>query len=312
MVVKGFVDFENNFLWNKDVLGKTYEILIKENKYNIHFPKIPNEWNNKNENLDHILHFPLEAPQITNEFRKGTDKIIYGYPVSYPSGVSSISLISVSFNTEKNIDLKSKILYDNIEEWLNNFFKIIKIISNYTATKTKINDLGESLELYLDDDKLIRIPNTNEIEFQIVETEDEEAITDDIVKKAINLLNNKFIIPDAYVYYLTAMEAYEDNNYRNCILDCSTAAEISVTNRILNYCDKNEIVLSNNKLSYYKGLESKSKLLVFLKDNPKINFSLISKPRNKAIHSGDKISHDETKLCLNETKKLIDYFQKFY
>lgn len=297
-----FLNIASNLLWKKTVLGKIYTININGIDYKIHFPQLSEKTTKDNYNLS------LIAPEIIKEHNLREDYVEYGSVIDSPKYDCFINYVVISGEVPSDKEIEE--LYSNIDKWVLSFLNIIKIIQNIIVHENKVDYVSERLELFIKENDYKSPSNANmpKLTFYM----NHEMVSNNTVNKAIRLLNDNVSIPEEYGYYLNAISYYEKRQYRNCILECATTAEMSVTDRLVENCKKNQIIGYKSAIKNYKGLESSFAALVFFNDRPDIDISKITIPRNNAIHSGKKIEEAEAQECLKATKKLLDELKKFY
>lgn len=298
----GFLNIASNLLWEKTVLGKIYTININGIDYKIHFPRLSEKTTKDNYNLS------LIAPKIVMEHNLNEDYVEFGDVIDSPNYDCFINYVVISGEVSSDKEIEE--LYFKIDEWVLSFLNIIKIIQNIIIHESKVDYVSDRLELFIKENDYKSPSNINmpKITFYV----NRQVVSNNTVNKAIRLLNNNVSIPEEYRYYLNAISNYEKRQYRNCILECATAAEIVVTNRLIEKCIQNNIEGYEDTIEKYNGLKNKMDALVFFNDKPKIDIRKISKPRNTAIHEGKDIDEKEAKECLETTKELLDKFRKFY
>lgn len=298
----GFLNIASNLLWKKTVLGKIYTININGIDYKIHFPRLSEKTTKDNYNLS------LIAPKIVIEHNLNEDYVEFGNVIDSPNYDCFINYVVISGEVPSDKEIEE--LYSKIDEWVLSFLNIIKIIQNIIIHENKVDYVSDRLELVIKENDYKSPSNVNmpKITFYM----NHQAVSNNTVNKAIRLLNNNVSIPEEYRYYLNAISNYEKRQYRNCILECATAAEMTVTDRLVENCKKNQITGYKSAIKNYKGLESSFDALVFFNDRPDIDISKITTPRNNAIHLGKKIEEAEAQECLKATKRLLDKLKIFY
>ena len=302
MNVVGYLNIGSNLLWDKGVLGKTYNIKICDVELKMHFPQLSNEIDIDNYNKS------LIAPKIINDLELREDYVDYGIVISSPKYDCHINYVVITGEISNYEKIKE--LFIEADNWVHSFINIIKLKQNIIVHESGIEYDSNLLELFIKEKNYASMSNVNMPTFTFYINED--TINNNCVKKTLEILNNNIIIPVEYEFLLKAIEYYEKKQYRNCVLECATASEIVVTNRIISNCEKNNIKGYMDTIKKYNGLESKYRILLFFNDKPQLDINKITTPRNKAIHNGKNITEDEARECLKITKKLIDTYIKFY
>lgn len=301
----GIINLSSNLCWDKSVLGKKYKIILNKKEYFLYFPEKPLNWEIDKEDV-----YLIPPSTIKNvNFDKS---INFGYIKKHLPGLySTINYIVIECNNSKKKELYE--LLDIIDEWIKQFIKLLKIITDSILFSTEFNHLGNLIDLYkIDNNVSSIISNTKNVNIIISIPNYQKSVKNMHVETAINLLNSKFVLSESYEYYIDAVTEYENKNFRHAIIDCSTAAEICVTNRIIKDCEDKKIELPTKYLDKFNGLNKLKELLILLDDKVDINYSYITNPRNKVIHNGSIIDVADTYNCIKETKKLLDKYEKFY
>lgn len=301
MHIVGYLNIKSNILWKKSVLGKVYKVNICENEFQIHFPNMPKKFKIVD---NRVL---LGQPDIIDELKLGKDFVEFG-ALDTSENDSIIDYVVITGEVNNRNDIKK--LYNNIDKWVYSFLNTIKLSKNIIVDKHRVKYISNKLQLFVKEDNYSdsSFLNTSTITISIRE----QSVGNAYVNKVIKILNDGVSVPEEYEYYIKAVEYFESGKYRNCVLECATAAEMVVTNSMINNCEEKGIQGYMATIKKYNGLESKYDALIFFDDRIQIDVAKISTPRNKAIHSGKKINRDEAKECLSTTKRLLDGYKKFY
>ena len=301
MYVVGYLNIESNILWKKSVLGKVYKVNICENEFQIHFPNMPKKF----KIVDNRV--PLGNPYIIDKLKLRENFVEFG-TLDTPENDSIIDYVVITGEVESRKNIEK--LYNNIDKWVYSFLNTTKLSKDIIVTKHRVEYKSEHLQLFVKEDNYTSpsFLNTPTITISLRE----KSIGNTCVNKVIKILNEGVFIPKEYEYYIKAVEYFESGEYRNCVLECATAAEMVVTNRMIDNCEEKGIKGYMDTIKKYNGLQSKYNALIFFDDRISVDITKISKPRNDAIHSGEKISREEAKECLSNTKRLLDRYKKFY
>lgn len=305
----GFIDLKCNKYWNKSVLGKKYKINICNTEVIIHFPALPSVWK-ENSEVENILDYPLLSPMISKKYKLGSEDIIYGFPISYPSGCSIVNKVIISFEiTKEELDEDKEFIYKIIEDYMKKFYKLLYIVNQSIIPNTDSNKIANDIEL-INNCNGTRINNTHPICFNVYMKKEEDAITKSQFEDILKILEKDLLIPFEYEFLINGIISYEKHNYRNCILDLATACEIAVTNKI-------DVILNKigieKILQDYQGLEKRFKLLGKLNyDISFVDINKITNIRNKAIHSGIDVKVEEAFEAIKNTRIVLDNLSKFY
>lgn len=304
MKVIGYLDVSLNLFWKKSVLGEIYNIKIGNKEYQLHFPKLSDKIMASNYN------FSLVAPSIISELGISDNNKNYGDIIDSTDLDCIINYVVITGDVSNDNEIRD--IYNIIDKWVHSFLSILKLSGDIIRQENKIRYRSNHLELFVEKRKKYGRPKIGNGATLTINTK-VDAISKTQVKKAIELLNNGIEIPIEYEYYLKGVDFYEKNNYRSCVLECATAAEMAVTNRIEDNLEKIGVKDYKNFLNEdHSGLESKFKKLIYFNDKQNLDISRICTPRNRAIHAGVEVEKKEAKECLHITKLLLDNFYKFY
>lgn len=303
-----FVDVHFNRYLSKSVLGKIFSINIAEIPMLLHFPGLPLEWEDLSK-TDH-LHYPLSAPEISKRYKYGDEDILYGFPHSYPTGSSIVEKVVLSFEiTEEEIEEKNNIIRKEVEKVMNIFHKLFYIVNESVNPTAIVKQSDCRIDLY-NDSTGNRIKNQDEIEIIGYMHDDMNSISKKQLEIMLGIINRKINIPIEYDFLISAIRAYEHHDYRKCILDLSTACEISITSKIEELQSNLDI---KNILEDYKTLAAKYRLLGLLNyDTSFADISVITNVRNKAIHKGQQIDSKQAYEAIKVTRTILKRLSIFY
>ena len=229
--LKALFEFKTEFCWSKNILDKSFNTTICNIPCTLYFPRLYELWfEDTNYDLDY-LHMPLKAPSNAGTWYIGEDEKEWGYPISYPDGVSIISDLFFVFNIQdnENIDEISKKLYDNILPWKNTFYKYLKLLSKQLVDNFKEPRNIRPLTLYSDGN---RIQDKEAFDLGTLCIEHSNSITFEMVSKAITLTESSLDIPLYYELIYSAYLELENNNFRKAVIDASTSLEILLTQHL--------------------------------------------------------------------------------
>lgn len=305
--IKGILEFKTEFDWSKDVLDKSFNTVITDIPCTIYFPRLNELWfEDEHEDLDY-LHMPLKSPSSSGTWYIGNKEKTWGYPISYPTGISHISDLFCIFHLDENNDINdvSKKLYDGIISWKNTLYKYLKILSRQLRFKDNKTNDSPFLTLYFNGR---RIQNNQEFTFECIEYED--CITPDIVIRALTLTQTSFDIPLHYNLILNAYNELENGNYRKAVIDAATSLETLLTQKIIAEFTKQNITFGDKLLKDYSMISNKFRLLKILNiPVPTTDYKKkILEPRNKAVHGGNPLDKETATIAINEVEKYLDTF----
>lgn len=278
-------------LFNRDVLGKEFEVHLNRNKITIHTP------NNTPTNYVGYLGSPEKYKELK--------EIYFGHVFDSRTGETAINSLVIEMNTA--YEDESKIVNDYsriIDSYLKQFNDWAIVKTGQLFTENEVNQDYEKTFFWESSRERIRIsPNVKIIcnlrnGIRLADVNDVENILHKIERNECFGLD--------FEYYKKAILNYRYEEYRECVLNSATACEIAISNIIRNALSCGSLEEKDVIMNNISGL---SQLCRFAKELglpiPKFNQDYISKPRNKAIHRGDNVSAEQAKKSLLETRKVI-------
>lgn len=303
----GFLKLDTKLLWKTTVLGKIYKVKIGKYNYFLHFPLMPECLVEYDEKLETIVGCSLKAPKILNNVKNTYNLDSFGFIVEYDERLCKVNYLVLSSDGVDGLIQENLLQYT--DNWLKNFLDILRLSTNNVTLKPKVDYLCDSMRIYNMSKNMLSPTSTqNSARIPMILYND-VPVDNKTTTNTISLLNHGISFLDSYKYYLSAKNYYYEWDFRTCVLNCATAAEIVIINRIM---IKRQTASHRKSFKQNQGLKYKFNWLRSCGENIPIDINLITNPRNKAIHSGNIISLNEAKACLNETKKLLDLFEKFY
>lgn len=306
--IYGLLDFENEFYYSEDILGSTITTTIYGLEIKLHFPTVSP--NIKEEIYQSAFSSNgIVAPNLNiNNLDK---KINWGRIYSYPNIVAKINHIIIEIpNTEKDYQ---KIIFTNIESFLNTTFKYCKLISKKIyMTSEKSIKIGGPLELfkYINND-IVKIPNSyNNIGIDIIIPSLDEAISLSTFTLA---LKNTILTPEIPLEYQLMLNAYcsfENYDFRNTVIEATSALEVLLSHVAKKELEKYNMPKLQQLLEKFKMISGKFELLNLLNVNvPTTDYrDKILKPRNQVVHKGIFIDKKSALSVIHEIEKYLDTF----
>lgn len=303
--VYGFLNFENSFLFQKEVLGSCLNANVKDVDVKLYFPRIsPNIAEEIKETSLFSKYIIAPDLNITNL----NPKFKWGYLMSYPDMISQINNIIIAFPSGNEDEI-----CNYIEEWLNLLFKYCKLISRIIVFNDNPNKIiiGGPLRLFsIVNNEVIKINRTySSATLNIQIKTKENAISLNQLTLAIKLASNRPInLEDELI--LSAYNELENNNYRKCVIEAGTSLEVLLTKRIEEEFINQNITFGDKLLEKYKTLSGRFELLNALGVRlPTSDYKTkIIKHRNVAVHTGSTLTKETAKEVIKETEKYIDEF----
>lgn len=305
--IYGVLNFENDFLFQKDILGNCIKTKINGVEVKLLFPRIsPNidEQIKKTSSLssnEFIIAPNLNITNFNSDFN-------WGYLKSYPDLISHINNIIIAFPSGNEDEI-----CDHVEEWLNVLFKYCKLISKIIMFHNNPNSIimGGPLRLFsIIDNKYVKINrNYKSNPLKIYLTSETDAITLEQLTLAAKLASNRPIYLEEDLM-LSAYNELENKNYRKCVIEAGTALEVLLTKVIKEKFKEQKILWGDKLLSKYQTLRGRFELLNILEISiPTKDYQdNIIKPRNIAVHGANPLTKNIALLCINDVQKYFDTF----
>lgn len=304
----GLLELSEGIFCKKEVLGKSFEIMISDIKAYLIFP------NYLNKKYDFYSSHSLLPPNIFVNTKLKTDEIFWGHIMQAPSGNSIVNNLAILGDYEENeyFDIAKKI-YDSIETWEHAFIDYLKIKTKQ-GTEIDYNSKRASCGLVLFDDNNYSINNSININIKLAFPDMNVYASEDDIKKAISFANSKKELALEYQMLLSSYNAIRINRKRQALLDACAAIEISLVKQIEKYCEL--ITLDPTiLLDKYRYLGDRFDLVKKIKkDFPNENYrKLIVTPRNEVFHNKKVNPSNKTILDLIScVEKFLEYFNEAY
>jgi hypothetical protein len=289
-------------------LGGIYDIEISGVKGKLFTPHLP-VWE---DNQADPLRKALLTPNIAESWNRGSDKIFWGKPHSYPSGESSVHSILLSFESD-SLNESGSSVHQGFISWVNLLLDYIEISTNQNVrVNQSLNVYGDNIQLFYFDenDKSHGIHDNKAIEICLDSWQ--ESIDANSFQKACELASLGFQPKLCYKLYLEANRAYLQKDYRKTVIECGAAVETALTDSIVKHLrslgtSDTEI---DRRLSGNKTLGGRFNLadsqLSFNVLKSQFDYrSLLVDPRNEAIHDAKFVNHQVARQAIEYTKKLL-------
>lgn len=300
---------ENPIHCLKEVSGKTFESRIAGHNVSIVFPSIPDNYN-----VDEI-HFPkgdLVVPK--NMF---DEKVMWGRVEAWPAGLFSVhAFLCYTDGTASDV----KEIYEAFPRWKEKLNNLLLIdMGNYLQPKQKMpaiiqgGGLDDGLQFFeiINEKEFRYIKNSRKMEpISIHFTESKECYSAERLKKVFLNVGNDKEISLAYELLITAYRAMERHDFRSAVVLGGTAVEQAALKRL------RKEYSSNKKFKRDKGKTKNSTLGGRFRwlseksiDIPVSDYKgKIVDVRNDATHEGMCPSYNDTKICLENCKILVETY----
>ncbi len=294
MSMQGILTLSEELLCEEEVLGMSFDISISSIDAKLYFPLCP-EIDDKKPEIG--IFNPLKAPLLASHIKRGSEKLIWGYPLQYPKCNSSVSLLALSVDceTEKNTEY-AKIFYESISSWEMAFMDYIKIETKQGCFHDK-NIQRNICNLELLADKYI--PKTSSIELFL--TIPREFASKVQIEEAIRYANSSKELFTEYKMLLNAYAARRINQNRLAIVNACSALEICLVRYLEDKCKELKLDKRLFLDIKFRSLGDRIRLAqTFDTGFPKNDYDkLVVKPRNDLVHNRETDPTDDV------TNKLI-------
>lgn len=294
---------------SKSALGKIYPIKIGGIDGTIHTPYLPN-WS---EEEKRPLQKPLIPPDVAVKWRQGGD-IFWGKPCGYPEGDSLLHKVLFVFEVE-NLEDDGKKIKKSFISWFHLLLDYIEILSNQNArTDQSLNIYGDSFNVFYwqHNGKAKGISSTESVVISLDNWQ--KCIDSEIFLRACKLASSGLQPKLSYKLYLEANKAYLQKDYRKTVIECGTAIEYALTEKIISVfktCGKSSCEIlrlldqRGNKTLGGRFNLADERLNIDLLQNEYDYRKVLIGPRNDAIHDGQFISERDARRAIEYTQKLL-------
>ena len=302
----GVVKLEKDIPCLKEVSGKTFKSRIAGQDVLIIFPSIPDDYNP--EHVDLVKGDLVVSPNLFVE------NVNWGRVNVWPLGLFSVNAILCYVSCEKS---NIKEIYEEFPRWKEKLNNLRLIDSgNYMQPRQKVPSLlkgggfDDGLQIFevIKEEPLQYVRNsrtTEPIRIQFTEIEESYSM-DQLTDLFTNVGSNKEIaLP--YELLIMAYQAMERHDFRSAVILGGTAVEQAALRRLRKeYTSNNKFKIDKNKQKFttlggkFHWLSEKS-VSIPVSDYKKT----IVDVRNDATHDGIRPSYGDTKVCLENCKKLI-------
>jgi hypothetical protein len=226
----GLIEFSSPIFCSADALGKTVDITIGTQAGTLTLPSLP-AWGAKEEGpLDKCLVAPDEAQMWK---RGGKDPLYWGRPDNYPSGESSVKLALLKMDLpQDDFESASQEVYKHFPAWIALFEQYVTLL---TTQKTRVSDESGPGHLELltyEEDKLTYIPTTRTHHMTVYMGGGDESLHFEQLEKAASFSSKNLSPRLEYKMLLQAYIARHEEDYRKAIIEAASALEISLTKRL--------------------------------------------------------------------------------
>lgn len=297
MLLTGFLRFSQDLLCLKEVLGAEIDIEIGGISARIVFPQLVEKWDESGKFELGFLN-PLAAPRGAEKWKKGGRPLEWGYPMSFPEVLSTISQAVIYVEcSDDNLQSTADVLYSKIGDWEGSFFEYCNIASKqYSLRNLNLRTFRSDFQLYEKDYVTQSFP----IKVYASVPKESNALSLSIIKDACKYASSEKELFLEYQMLNVAYAAKANCQNRQAIIDACSALEIVMVKQISQYCDSISLD-SNILLSKYRSLGDRVKLV----QNLFPNFT-IERLNEQIVFVRNNIAHNKTVFPTDEeTDNLI-------
>ncbi|MCK5555434.1 MAG: hypothetical protein KAI76_04290 [Alphaproteobacteria bacterium] len=258
--VLGIIEFSSPLFCSAEALGKAVDIEIGDHAGTLIFPVLP-EWG---ENEDDPLSKNLIAPDEAKTWKRGGKILCWGKPSNYPSGESFVNIVLVKMNVLKDdVESAAKDIYESFDTWLNLFEQYVMLLTTQNIRcGTTGGDGSGHIELFDNrKDKLNYISRSSSVNMTYYIYGDDVSLHLDQLKEAASLSSKNLPLRLEYQMLLQAYRAIMGEDYRKAIIEAASALEISLTKRIKEEFQNQNISFGEKLLKKYRMLGGRFELV---------------------------------------------------
>lgn len=305
----GVITLDKSIPCQKDVSGKIFKSKIAGHDVSIIFPYIPDDYNPNQPNLKSG---DLVVPG--NLFK---EKVIWGTVNAWPQGLFSVKALLCYISADQK-DIQE--IYEDFPRWKEKLYKLNIIdTGNYLLPKQKLPSLivgggfddGFQIFEVEKDTPLKYVKNSRTVEhIKIRFIETKESYTANKLENIFSQAGSFNEISLAYELLITAYQAMEKHDFRSSVILGGSAVEQAILKRLRQEYPSNTKFkrAKNNKnhsmLSGRFSWLSEKNIPIPVTDYKKTIITV----RNNATHDGICPSYEDTKICLENCKKLIEIY----
>ncbi|MBD2035328.1 hypothetical protein H6F76_09865 [Leptolyngbya sp. FACHB-321] len=306
--ILGLLNFPFALCCSPDVLGQSFPIRMGDYHGTLEMPSLPS-WGEKEKDP---LHKGLKAPAAASTWKRGDDPIVWGHPLSYPEGVSSVERALISFDiTVDDVETSVQKIYQS--NWIQLFSDYYEILEERGQKNMYVSgSIGSRLELFHpDSSSLGYIRPHRKVEVVITALPSANNLKLDVFRQICKLASDGLPPNLQYRLLIDSYRALAREDYRKAILEAASALEVSLTKRIILELNNSETKFGENPLKQYsyRTLGGRFKLAallpIALPEKERISF--IIEARNSVIHEATFPGLVAAQKFVSETALLLSH-----
>lgn len=310
--MKGLLTLPHGMVCMSEVLGNSFHSKIDGIPIEISFPRFNSLPKDKSMRMFRTDN-PLLAPAFAENWRRGDEKLHWGYPMSYSDMTASVELIALSVNCdiEQEESIANRI-YEKMYRWIRAFVNYCDLVSKQNSHRDEnlLNDNSEILFFNSEGGIGTFICQTMHVHIRSGEFD----LSCQQIEDALRFAESDKEFTIEYQLLLSAYNARRNCQNRHAIIDACSAAEQALNQIIAKYAEERKIEVTI-LTSKYRTLGDKFKLVKQTNGHfPDIDTRQIVDLRNDVAHNRRSIISDEEtdKLLCSVELLLQNYFPQYY
>lgn len=292
----GKVEFPSPLFCSADVLGKAVHVTIGKQAGTLTLPSLP-DWEVEEDHLDKRL---LMAPSEAIEWgREGP--LYWGQRLDSPFGASLVKLALLKMDLRQdNFESASQEVYECFPAWIALFDQYVTLLTTKKSFQYVSDEPGHLELLTCKEGQLTDIPTTRCSDMNVYLDVDgpDKFLRFEQFEKAASYSSSNLSPRLEYKMLLQAYRAREEEDHRKAIVEAANALEISLTKRLKEEFQNQNISFGQALLNKYGMLNGKFELarVLGIQLPDKDYKRLVMEPRNDVVHK----AHFPTRPIVNQ------------
>lgn len=306
----GLIEFSSPIFCSADALGKTVDVTIGIQAGTLTLPSLP-AWGAKEE---HPLDKCLVTPDEARTWNRGEEALYWGRPSSYPSGESCVKLALLKMDLpQDNFESTSQEVYKHFPAWIALFEQYVALLTTQNTRGSVSDESGPGhLELLTyKEDKLTYIP-TLRIDERTFHLNWDDSLHFEQLEKAASFSSKNLSPRLEYKMLLQSYIARHHEDYRKAIIEAASALEISLTKRLEEEFQNQNISFGEELLKKYRMLSGRFELVrvlgIQLPNTEKHYRTCVIEPRNDVVHKADFPARQIVNQFIREVEEILRLF----
>ena len=304
----GIVDLGEPIICAPNVLGAVKTISIGGVSGFLEMPQLP-DWSTRT--TEPLWTTPLTPPVNALTWKTGDQPIEWGVPTTFPSGISRVEKVLLTFDIEEcELTSSGTAIHAEFDRWLSLFVDYVELMTKQLRSQQVrySSQCGElNLFCWSRDNKPERPYAREPQNIDIFLIPDKRALTVEQFHVACDLASSDSDVALEYRIQLEAYRALRAGDFRKAVVETAVAAEIALTNAILSKLSDDGIPYGEKLLSKFRTLGGRLELAKAIQLRlPDVDLnSTVVKPRNTVVHKADFASHAVAFAAIEATDDLL-------